>query len=76
MERVYREALSETEYVLSFLEKERQSKIPIKLRNLIKEEKSKDYIPKFDVNKPVNQQNISREAVALLVYIYKKYLDN
>ena len=74
MEKVYKEALSEAEYVLIFLEEEKQSRIPSKLIKLIKEEKSKEYIPKFDVSKPLEQQEISEEAIALLAYIYKKYL--
>ena len=74
MNTVYREALSEAEYVLSFLDKEKQNKIPIKLRNLINREKSKDYTPKFDLNKTVEEQEISKEAIALLAYIYQKYI--
>lgn len=74
MEKVYREALSEAEYVLSFLEEEKQNKIPIKLRKLIHKEKSKEYIPKFDLNKDVTSQEMSKESIALLAYIYKRYI--
>lgn len=76
MEKVYKEALSETEYILSFLEEEKRNRIPIKLRKLIKEEKSKDYVPRFNVDKPVKEQEISKETVAFLAYIYKKYLED
>lgn len=74
MEKVYKEAFSEAEYVLSFLEEKKKNKIPIKLKELMQNEKSKEYIPKFDLNKPVTEQEISPEAIALLSYIYKKYI--
>lgn len=73
MDERYREAMAEVDYIISFLEPEKYNKIPPKLLEVIKREKSNTYIPKFDSNKSYDEQNFTPEVVALLA-ILNKYI--
>ena len=73
MDETYREAMAEVDYIISFLESEKYNKIPTKLLEIIKREKSNTYIPIFDANKSYDEQNFTPEVVALLA-ILNKYI--
>ena len=51
-------------------------KMPSNGINLIKDNKDENYIFKYDVSKSLQEQNISRDAVAALSYINMEYLLN
>jgi len=73
MNEIYREAMAEVDYIISFLEPEKYNKIPPKLLEIIKNEKSDTYIPTFDSEKSYDEQNFTPEVVALLA-IFNKYI--
>ena len=70
----YNKRLVEVDEILNCLSEEEQAKIPRKIRNAIKENKSKNYSWKYDVTKPLKEQDISRDTVAILSYINMEYL--
>lgn len=63
----YMEALSEVDYIISNLEQEELEKIPNKLRDFIKNNKSKTYMI-GDID------NLREETYAILAFIYRKFL--
>lgn len=73
MDNVYREAMAEVDYIISFLDAEKYRKIPPKLLDIIKREKSTTYMPTFDSNKSFDEQNFTPQVVALLA-ILNKYI--
>ena len=72
----YNERLVEIDEILSYLNEDELEKIPEEVRNYIKENKSTDYIWEYNQDKPLEEQNISRETLALLSYLNMKYLLN
>lgn len=72
----YNERLVEIDEILSYLNEDELEKIPEEVRNYIKENKSTDYIWEYNEDKPLEEQNISRETLALLSYLNMKYLLN
>ena len=73
MDERYREAMAEVDYIISFLEPQKYNKIPLKLIEIIKREKSNTYMPIFDSNKSYDDQNFTPEVIALLA-ILNKYI--
>ena len=69
----YEMALTEVDEILSNTDIQLVNKIPIAFRNLIKENKSKDYKPSIDKNKPIDQQNLLKETEAILSLIFRSY---
>lgn len=69
----YEMALTEVDEILSNTDIQLVNKIPIAFRNLIKENKSKDYKPSIDKNKPIDQQNLLKETEAILSLIFISY---
>ena len=67
-------AYSEVDEILDLLEDEYAKRIPEKIRTFIKEERDDEYKPIIDVDKPLLEQNISREAMVLLAVVYLNYL--
>lgn len=67
-------AYSEVDEILDLLEDEYAKRIPEKIRTFIKEERDNKYKPMIDVDKPLLEQNISREAMILLAVVYLNYL--
>lgn len=72
----YNKRLVEVDEVLNHLSKENLDKIPDEIKNLIKENKDKDYVWYFDENKPLKDQNLSRDTIAFLSYLNMEYLLN
>lgn len=71
-----KKVLTEVYEILKHLSSESFNKIPSNVINLIKENKDENYIFKYDVSKSLQEQNISRDAVAVLSYINMEYLLN
>ena len=71
-----KKVLTEVYEILKHLSSENFNKIPSNVINLIKDNKDENYIFKYDVSKSLQEQNISRDAVAVLSYINMEYLLN
>lgn len=72
----YNKRLVEVDEVLNYLSEENLNKIPEDIRNLIKENKDKEYIWKYDETKELKDQNLSRDTIAILSYLNMEYLLN
>jgi len=72
----YAKRLVEVDEVLSYLSEENLNKIPEDVRNLIKENKDKDYTWKFDETKELKDQDLSRDTIIILSYLNMEYLLN
>ena len=66
-------AYAEVDALLDLLEDEYKERIPEKVRNFFKEEKMKDYEFNIDINKPLTEQRVRRETMALLAILNIKY---
>lgn len=72
----YENCLVELDEILNYLSKENLYKIPEKIREAIKSQKSKEYIWKYDKTKELNEQNLNRKTIAMLSYLNMEYLLN
>lgn len=72
----YNKRLVEVDEVLSYLSKEDLLKIPDDIRQMIKENKDKDYVWKYDVSKKLKDQNLNRNTIIILSYLNMEYLLN
>ena len=68
--------LVEVDEVLNYLSSENIEKIPEGIRNLIKENKDKEYTWKYDETKKLKDQNLSEDTIILLAYLNNEYLLN
>lgn len=68
-----RQAYSEVDSFLELLDEADRNKIPIKLRNLFRQEKDKNYIKKIEVNIPIEEQNLKEETLAIIALLNLKY---
>lgn len=64
---------SEVYSVLEMYGDEYVNKLPDKLYSLIKDNRNLKYNPEYDFLKPLNTQNISKEALATLTFMYLNY---
>lgn len=64
---------SEVSSFLNILLEEDRNKIPKKLRDLIENEKSKEYTPTYSYDIPIENQNISDEAIAMIALLHLNY---
>ena len=64
---------SEVDGVLSALGEEYWDKVPPNLKNLIKKNKDKSNIIKYDMSIPLYKQNISKEALSMIALIHLNY---
>ena len=67
------EAYAEVDAVLNLMDKKYLDEIPSKLRELFSEEKSKDYFKKIVSDKPLKEQNLKEETLAILAVINYNY---
>lgn len=67
------ETYSEVYGVLNMLGDSFINKLPEKLVNMIKEEKSSTYNPKYIPNKSLTEQNIKRETLAMITLLHLNY---
>lgn len=72
----YAKRLVEVDEVLKYLSEENINKIPEDIRNLIKENKDKQYTWKFDETKDLKDQNLNRDTIIILSYLNMEYLLN
>ena len=72
----YNKRLVEVDEILRYLSEEDLLKIPENVRQTIKDNKSKEYIWKYDETKPLKEQNVSRDTIAILSYLNMEYLLN
>ena len=72
----YEKRLVEVDEVLSYLSEENLNKIPKEIRDLIKENKDKNYTWKFDETKKLKDQDLSRDTIIILSYLNTEYLLN
>lgn len=68
-----RQAYSEVDSFLGLLDEVDRNKIPIKLRNLFKKEKDKNYIKNIEVNIPIAEQNLKEETLGIIALLNLKY---
>lgn len=68
--------LVEVDEVLKYLKVDELKKIPEEIRQMIKANKDKDYIWKYDETKKLKNQNLSRDTFAFLSYLNMEYLLN
>lgn len=68
--------LTEVDEVLNYLDEDELKKIPEEIRKLIKDNKDKEYFWKYDENKPLKDQNLSRDTFSFLSYLNMEYLLN
>lgn len=66
----------EVDEVLKYLNVDELKKIPEEIRQMIKANKDKDYIWKYDETKKLKNQNLSRDTFAFLSYLNMEYLLN
>lgn len=72
----YTKCLVELDEILDYLSLENLVKIPIEIRNSIKEQKDKEYIWKYDETKQLKEQGLDRKTIAMLSYLNMEYLLN
>ena len=72
----YNKRLVEVDEVLSYLSEDDLLKIPEEIRQMIKDNKDKEYVWKYDVSKELKDQDLSRDTIAFLAYINMEYLLN
>ena len=68
--------LVEVDEVLGYLNTKELEKIPKEIRQIIKSNKDKNYIWKYDKSKKLKEQNLSRDTFAFLSYLNLEYLLN
>lgn len=72
---VFKNALKEVDYIIGMFPLAIQKRIPNNVKKDIAENMNNDYIPNlFDINKPIEEQNILEETKLILASIYKDYI--
>ena len=64
---------AEVDTILNTIDKEYKNKLPKKLLSLISKYKKDSYIVNYDINKPLHEQNISKEAISMIALIHLNY---
>lgn len=72
MKREYEEAFVEVDEIIKLMPVDISSKIPLKFRQVISENKAKDYIVK--IQEPLENQKLKQETIAILGLIYRDFL--
>ena len=68
-----RQTYTEIDNFIELLDEYTKNKIPIKLRELFKIEKDKHYIKNINPNKPIDEQNLKEETLALIAMLNLQY---
>ena len=68
-----RQTYTEIDNFIELLDEYNKNKIPIKLRELFKIEKDKHYIKNINPNKPIDEQNLKEETLALIEMLNLQY---
>ena len=69
-----RRAWSEIDSLMEVLDEKTKNKIPLKLRNFFKEEKDASYVKKIDVTRPISEQNLLSETLAIVAMLNLEYV--
>lgn len=72
MDRAYEEAFVEVDEILKLMPIDLLSKIPVQFRQVISENKAKNY--KADIKEPIDEENLKEETVIILGLIYRDFL--
>ena len=72
MKREYEEAFVEVNEILKIMPIDLVSKIPVQFRQVISENKAKDY--KIEIKEPLEEENLKEETVVILGLIYRDFL--
>lgn len=73
MENSVARAYAEVDKILSYMDKKNIDKIPLKLRDMIKEEKEHGYEPNINPNISLADQNLQRKTLAMLAMFNLNY---
>lgn len=68
-----KEIYSEVYQILNLLGTEYTEKLPTKLMNMLKEKRAINYNPQYIEELPLNEQNIRKETMAIIVLLYLNY---
>ena len=68
-----KEIYSEVYQILNLLGTEYTEKLPAKLMNMLKEKRAINYNPQYIEELPLNEQNIRKETMAIIVLLYLNY---
>ena len=69
----YKIAYSEVMEILAHIPKNDYEKIPIEYINFLENEKDKNYCFVYDVNKTLDEQNVSKEAKTIIAILFRDY---
>lgn len=72
MKQEYKEAFTEVNEIIKMMPIELVNKIPSKFREMIVEEKYKNYIP--DIKEPIEKRKLKNETIIILGLIYRDFL--
>ena len=72
MKREYEEAFVEVDEIIKLMPIDISSQIPVKFRQVISENKAKDYIVK--IQEPLENQKLKKETIVILGLIYRDFL--
>ena len=64
---------SEVYAFLNIISEEDRNKVPKKLKEMIEEEREKEYTPSYTFEIPIEEQEISDEAIAMIALIHLNY---
>ena len=67
------EAYAEVDMILNLMDEKYVREIPEKLRTLFKSKKAKDYSKNIVDNKPLKEQNLNKETLAILAVLNYNY---
>ena len=72
MKRAYEEEFAEVDEILKTMPIDLLSKIPVTFRQVISENKAKDYVVKIE--EPLQEEKLKKETVVMLGLIYRDFL--
>ena len=64
---------SEVYAFLNIISEEDRNKVPKKLKEMIEEEREKEYTPSYTFEIPIEEQEISDEAIAMIALLHLNY---
>lgn len=68
-----KEAYAEVDEILNLMDKKYVEEVPVKLRKIFSENKLKGFIKTIMPNKPLEEQNLSKETLAILAVLNYNY---
>ena len=74
MNREYEEAFAEIDEIFKIMPIDLLSKIPVKIREIISDNKAKDYNVK--IQEPLDEKSLKAETIAILGLLYRDYISS